>query len=374
MTEKWKKMKTAVYLRRSKGETGTTSDQLNELLPQITKLEKQGKIRKIDRTIQGRDIKKQRRGVEYFPKGDIYNEGDGFSGFSVKERPVFMELLDRLRKGQYDAVIAVSMDRFARNYGALSRYAYDLWGEQEPPKRLYGLAERLGLGELGYDGAIQEKVLSSLMDWGGLAKELEILKAEKKRTGTNIDKGYLLGSKPEFVGKVYRGKTSKGVRYRDAWEMIQNGENSNKIARAAGKYAKDGSPERSWVRTWKPRLLAYDELGVLNDWLDAYEAVDNYIKEFGQYPASSYKSQEVTNLLKHTAGYFAYPAGVLLVNPTTKEREFIVFPKPLDVGIERLASVTDPLELDDFEVEREEYDGRDLAKYQTQPRAGKGGK
>jgi len=369
----FKGKKMAVYLRRSKGESGTTSDQLEALESVITRLEKAG-MKKVNRGIVGKDITKQRQGVLFEGPGMIFNEGDGVSGFNVAERPVFMELLKRLREGQYDGVIAVSMDRYARNYGALSRYAYDLWGELKPAKIFYGDAENSALGLPGMEGVVQEKVLASLMEWGGLAKILEILKGEKKRTGTNIDRGYLLGSRPEWVGKVYKGKTAPFLDYRAVYQGIVDNVGANKLGRIARKFDTQGQPQTSFSRTWKPRLSAYADLGVIEDWLDNYDAVSQYILDFGAQPRTSFKSQEVTNLLKATAGYFAYPKGVLIQNVETGEKEFIVFPSPLSIGIERLANTKNSLELDDFIVERMPYDGRELNKYQTQPRAGEGKK
>ena len=358
----------AVYLRRSKGESGTTSDQLEQLDALITKYEKQG-MKKVNRGIVGRDITKERKGVLFEGPGMIFNEGDGFSGYNVAERPVFMELIKRLREGQYDGVIAVSMDRYARNYGALSRYAYDLWGEETPPRLFYGESEKMGLGEAGMRGVINEKVLASLMEWGGLAKTLEILKGEKKRTGSNVDKGYLLGSKPEWMGKVYKGKTGGSVDYRAVYEGILKGDSTVKLGRIAKKYDKQGQPLTSFARVWKPRLVGYARMGVLTTWLENYEAVTAYIKDYGAQPKSSYKSQEVSNLLKATAGYFAYPNGVVLKNVDTGEREFVIFPSPLSIGLDRLAATSNALDLEDFDVQRTAYDGRDLDFFQTQPRS-----
>ena len=364
--------KWAIYLRRSKGEKGSTKEQLEQILSMVKPLEKSKKMRQINRGIQGRDINKNRRGVEFFVDGDIWNEGDGFSGFNVDSRPVFMELLERVRKGQYDGVLAVSMDRFARSYGALSRYAYDLWGEMTPAKIFYGFAEKMGLGEPGQQGIINEKVLSSLMEWGGLAKQLEIQKAEQKRTGTSIDRGYLTGSTPEFRGKTYRGKTTKIVEYRKAFDAIKAKKSPAKVAFTARKFTNTGQGQASWTRTWKPRLLAFERLGVLEDWLDAFEAINQYILNLGGYPANAYKSTDVSRILKHSRGYFGYPAGVGVVNPQTKIIEFIEFPNPLEIGLDALASVEDPMTLEGWEVTRREIDEDELANLdlaQTQPRA-----
>jgi len=369
----FKGKKWAVYLRRSKGESGSTKEQLEQIMQFIEPLEKSKKMRKINRGVVGRDIDKKRKGVDLELKGDIYNEGDGFSGYNVAGRPVFMELLTRLRDGQYDGVLAVSMDRYARNYGALSRYAYDLWAEMAKPRVFYGFAEQRGLGQKGEAGILNEAVLSSLMNWGGIAKKLEIQKAETKRTGTGVDKGYLAGSTPEFLGKTYRGKTTKIVKYRDAANAALAGEGAYNIARAAGKYDKFGQPNSSWTRTWKPRFLNYAELGVLDDWLDAFEAINEYIKGLGGYPANAYKSKEVTRILKHTRGYFGYPAGLALVNPNDGTLEFVEFPNPLEIGLDKLADVDDPTTIPEFVVNRRILDDEELEKLnvvQTQPRAG----
>lgn len=270
---------------------------------------------------------------------------------------------------EYDAVVVVSIDRLARNYGALSRYAYDLWADQSV--LFYGFAEKLGLGDTGPMAITDEKVLASLMEWGGLAKSLEIAKAETKRKGTNVDKGYLLGSRPEWLGFTFRGNTSKGTPYRAAWEAIDMGKSNAAIARAAKKYAKDGSPQASWTRTWKPRLEQYQQLGVLEEWLTSVEAVNQFIRDMGGYPKNAFKSREVSNILRASAGYFAYPAGVLLQN-ADGIAEFVTFPSPLDIGLKDLAEADDASMLDDFMVLRDEYDGRPLLRVQTQPRAGEG--
>lgn len=356
-------------MRRSKGESGTTKDQLNEITPFIKSLQDKKLIKSFDFGVKGRSIDKTYRGVDLDRKGDIYNEGDGFSGFNVDERPVFMALLEKARNGEYDAILAVSMDRYARNYGALSKYAYDLFDLNREPKPivLYGVAEKKGLGMNEED----EVLIAALMGFGGLTKRIEIRKGEKKRKGTAVDRGYLLGARPEWVGKVYRGKTGGVVEYRKAWEAIQEGQGARAVGRAARKFEKDGQGSSSFTRTWKPRLQAYNDLGVLDDWLTNVEAVNDYILNYGDYPRSSFKSKEVSQLLSQTAGYFAYPAGVVLQveNDGVKKLEFITFPKPLDIGIDRLATVNAD-DMDDFIVIRSSEIPEDLNRYQTQPRSG----
>ena len=133
MRKEWKKKRFAIYLRRSKGEKGSTANQLEDLMPTIEALEAAGVLKKIDRNIVGKSIDKSYKfnKKEHLKlKGSIFNEGEGASGFSIADRPVFMELLERLKKGEFDGVIAAKMDRFARNYGAFSRYAYELFGDE----------------------------------------------------------------------------------------------------------------------------------------------------------------------------------------------------------------------------------------------------
>ena len=368
---KLSRLRLAVYLRRSKGESGTTADQLEEITPFLDQLESKRTAFKFNRNVGGRDITKQDRGVKLEGDFDIWNEGEGQSGYSVASRPVFMALLEALKEDRYDGVIAVSMDRFARNYGALSRYAYELFDlERQPqPKIFYGVIENIGLGMNEED----EVLISALMNFGGLAKRIDTRKGEKKRKGTNVDKGYLLGTKPEFIGKTYRGKTSPGVPYRIGWESIQAGKNASQIAKSVGKttYRQDrgiNEGDRGWTRTWKPKLTNFNELGVLDDWLDNVEAVNEYIQSLGPYPKVNFKSEEVSNLLRSTAGYFAYPAGVNLGGTN----DFIVFPNPLLIGIDRLASTKNALDLDDFEVKRTTLTDEEKAALnvvQTQPRS-----
>jgi len=368
--EVFKGKKVAVYLRRSKGESGTTKDQWEALEPEVDELIKKRIIKKFNKGVKGRDIDKKRMGIDMSIKGDIYNEGEGASGFNIAERRVFMGLVNDLRKGKYDAVLSLDFSRLARNYGALSRYAYDLWGEQSPAILFWGLTENMGLGQQGQQGTINEKVLASLMEWGGLAKTLEIQKGEKKRVSGNVERGYLLGSRPEWLGKTYRGKTSKGVKYRDAWQAIVEGKRTGAISRAAGKFSKDGSPDSGFVRNWKNRMIAYHEMGVLEGWIDAVEAVNQYIADLGGYPKVAIKTTAVKNILKATSGYFAYPGGVLLVDPESKMVEFVEFPYPLDIGLERLAETDDARTLDDFIVLRSEPDStKDYNPFQTQPRS-----
>ena len=133
MLEKGAKKRMAVYLRRSEGESWSTEEQLTRILEKLKKLEKDKAILPIDRNIVGRDITKKER----FNKerdlakiGDIYNEGEGASGFKFKDRPVLAELIKRLENNEYDGIIVESMNRVARDFSGLARFLLPLWREQ----------------------------------------------------------------------------------------------------------------------------------------------------------------------------------------------------------------------------------------------------
>lgn len=93
-----RKPRVALYLRRSAGEGGSTAEQLEQALAFIQPLEEAGLIAKMDKRIKGRDpTKKEWRGVDLDRPGDIYNEGEGASGFNPAVNRVLMHLLDEVR-------------------------------------------------------------------------------------------------------------------------------------------------------------------------------------------------------------------------------------------------------------------------------------
>ena len=144
----WKKKKVAVYIRRSKGESGDTKSQLNRIKKQIQKLVKDGKIKNVDFNIVGKDFDQKDRfnpARDLSKQGDVFNEGDGKSAFgNAKKRPVLNELLRRMREGQYDAVIAESLDRFSRDPLDFATVALDLWREED--KQFASLTESVAYG------------------------------------------------------------------------------------------------------------------------------------------------------------------------------------------------------------------------------------
>jgi hypothetical protein len=153
------------------------------------------------------------------------------------------------------------------------------------------------------------------------------------------------------------------------------GKSKSAIAKAAGKkiFRQDRGiteGDRSWTRTWIPKMIGFEELGVLEDWLSAIESVQEHIRSLGPKVKSTYETKEIKNLLKHTSGYFAYPAGVFIKGDKKNPPVFVEFPNPLDIGIDRLMAVSNPLDLDDFEVIREDKIPTELHVLQTQPRAG----
>ena len=78
-------------------------------------LEKAGKIQKVNFGIVGKDIDKEERfraSRDLQKVGDVFNDGEGASAFdSARTRPALNELLRRMKQGQYDAVLAETLDR-----------------------------------------------------------------------------------------------------------------------------------------------------------------------------------------------------------------------------------------------------------------------
>ena len=97
----------AVYVRRSLGEKGSTKNQLKRIDKGIDSLERATGL-KIDRRIVGKDIDKKKRfnaAKDLVKEGDIFNEGEGATGFKIDSRPVFNEMVRRLRAGAYDGIV-----------------------------------------------------------------------------------------------------------------------------------------------------------------------------------------------------------------------------------------------------------------------------
>ena len=371
----WKKKKVAVYLRRSEGESGSTQDQLDRILPKLKELEKEGKIAKLNTGIVGRDITKQQRfdrQRDLNLKGDIFNEGEGASGFKFADRPVLAELIKRTEAGEYDGILVESMNRVARDFAGLSRFLLPLWRDQG--KEILSLID----GQVLDKNRLNEAIINSQMTWGGISKLEEIAKAEEARTGTVIDTGYFKGSQPEWIGKTYRGVTYKFLDYRKAYELMKaaglnpkgNLANAADIAKIMGKTYNDRGSikgDNKWANIWFKKMRAYEEAGVLENWLNAYEGISRYIQNAGAYAKATYKTQPVKNIIRATTGFMAYPAGV---NPAGSN-EFVIFPDPMEFGLERIASTKNVLDLEDWMVIREPVADRALLPIQTQPRSRK---
>ena len=361
MIRDWDKKKVAIYLRRSEGESGSTSAQLERVLPLVEKVEKDGHVAKINRGIRGRGFDKK-RGTNFKGKGDIWNEGDARSAFGeIVNRPVLVELLKRLKKGEYEGVIFETMDRLTRDPPELGEAGVvDLYRRQG--KHFNSLTEPT----LGYEPEERqiEMITNIVLGAGGLSKVGEISKGEEGRLLAPVDRGYLLGGKPEFLGD--KSKTH-GLDYRKAWNLMQAygvnektglPNNTTEIAKAMKKT--DYSPARQkqiantkWVRSWFKKMQGWDELGVLDDWLNTVEAINQYVANLGASHRANFKKDEgVKRIISATSGFIGYPAGV---NPTQKgepTEEFITFPNPLTIGLENIAGVEDPTELESWEVKR----------------------
>lgn len=368
------KKKMAVYLRRSQGETGSTKDQLKRIEDDIAGLEKAGKVSKINRSIVGRDIDKDIRfnaERDLALKGDIYNEGEGASGFDAEGRVVLNELIRRVRDGQYDGILVESMDRVSRDWtDFVSTVPAPLWREEG--KVVYSLGD----GEYLSDDPTEEAVINTRMTWGGIAKKGEIKKA-KKALDTKIEKGFIQAKlKAEFEGS---GTKSAGADYRQLWDMMQAyGTDSRGRLRGAGDISKFFKKDRTWagrrfkmLSNWHEVTLP-DGRNALETWLDSVDKINLFIKEQPfQYTKSAFKSEPVQRVLKAFNGFINYPAGV---NPSpnypVSSRFFINFPVPMDFDFDEIAAVDDPRTISGFEVQSTaDFDVNELNENQLMIRA-----
>jgi len=326
LDKKYEGKKYALYLRRSQGETGDTKSQLERIQNKISKLEKSKKIKKMDRRIVGRDIDgkvKFKADRDLILEGDFFNEGNGQSGFKFEERPVFVELLRRVRAGEYDGILVETMNRVARDFAGLSHLALPLWREEG--KIIHDMTS----GQTLDDNRINEAIINTQMTWGGIGKQEEIKKGKSALKG-KIASGYLAGSTPEWIGA--KSSQGKGQDYRRLFALGEAAGLTDKgtladptnIGRIFGK-------DNKWASLWYGKMKNYEKLGVLDEWLDNIDMVNNFIVEGGgEYPRRFFNQKPVTNLLARTRGYFGYPAGVNLA----KTNEFVVFPNPAEMLME----------------------------------------
>lgn len=374
----WKKKKTAIYLRRSKGETGNTKAQFERIVAQLKKLEKEGKIAKLNMQVVGRDIegKKQfRSDRDLVLEGDIFNEGNGQSAFAnAQDRPVLNELLRRMREGEYEAVIAESLDRFSRDPLDFSPVALDLW--RDNAKVFWGLSDNIGYGD---GNPLSESIITSLLMWGGEGAKTAIDKS-LDALETKMNKGFISSRlKADLVGS---GTKNAGIDYRRFWKLAQAfGENAKGRLNSPSAVGREFKRDHTWASNTYEMFKQWDSFklpdgrSALEAWFDAVDALNQFILSLPySSPRYSFKSKEVTQLLKTANGFINYPAGV---NPSDKYKlgrsQFIQFPNPTDFDLEVLATTPDPRVIPNWSVTRVPVMGMDLMKYQTQFR-GAGGR
>ena len=341
----------AIYIRRSEGEKGSTKKQLERIKRDLDNLEEATGM-KIDRRIVGKDIDKKKRfdrkkmlvdlddegKVISRVDGDIFNEGEGASGFKIAERPVFVELIRRLREGEYDGIAVETFDRISRDYGGLSYFGLPLW--REDGKIFLGFN-----GTYLNDNLANEFLLGVTSSAASLTKPQETEKSKKGRADA-IDVGFIKAGRPEFIGS---GTKAAGLDYREAYRLMkQNGENNagnlmrpSDVAKAVGKTSKDGSGDNKWASAWYLKMKEYERLGVLESWLSAYEAFNAWIMEQGAYPTSVWNRKgftELDRIKKYTSGFFAYPAGIKV----EQTQEYVEFPNVSNLDLDVLGSLEDP--------------------------------
>ena len=331
--------KFAIYLRRSEGEKGTTKKQYERIKKEIAELER-ATGREIDVRIVGKDINKKKRfnaKTDLIKEGDIFNEGEGASGFKIESRPVFKELIKRVRAGDYDGIAMEGFDRVSRDIHGLSHFALPLW--REDGKILLGLTD----GNYLNDDRANEFLLGVTSNAASLTKAQEIEKSKKGRANA-IDLGFIKAGRPEFLGS---GTKSAGLDYREAWRLMQlQGEskrgslnNPGEVAKAMGKVTKSGKGENKWASEWYLKMSEYNRLGVLESWLSGIEAFNQYILDLEGYPSVKWNNDKgVARIKKATAGFFAYPAGIKV----EQSNEYVQFPNAGVLDLNLLAELEDP--------------------------------
>ena len=352
--------KFAVLLRRSEGESGSTKAQLDRIKSGIDALEKRTG-RKINRTIVGKDINKKRRfnaARDLAIEGDIYNEGDGASGFKTAERPVLAHLLKLVEEGKYDGVAMESFDRLSRDILGLAAFALPLWRQDG---KIF-----LGFNGDYLDSDRENEYLKTIVSAASsLSKIGEIDKSKEALFGDTVSRGFLKGSQPSFLGD---GSKIAGVDYRRAYDMMKvMGENpkTGKV-RNQGFIEAEFNASKNWADRWYQKMKQYEQLGVLEDWLTSVEEFNKFIDSFDARPSQVWKkNQQVLNAKKSAAGFFAYPAGVKI----EETQEFVKFPVPSKIGFEKLGQFQDPTQIAEFVVERNPYNNEPLQVVQTQPRS-----
>lgn len=351
-----KRLRASLLTRRSEGETGNTRNQLDRILGRVLELQDKGFIRKLNMNVVGKPMDgtryDSRRDLQ--KKGDIYNEGRATSGFSFDDRPVLDELLRRLKEGQYDIVLMESMDRLGRDYGIMARYALPLW--REDGIIFFSLDENIGLG---YNFPTNEAIINTTITWGGVAKIEEIGKS-KKAGFKKIERGYVARPAVAFAGD---GTKAQGTDYRQLYEVMkEQGETPQGTLRNPVAVGKMFGKDNKWASKYYLIMKNLETEGALDDWFNAIEAVNQFILShpLGERPGNAYKSPEVKRILTATSGYFNYPLGVILGTDWNgnEDSTFVKFPYPLDVGLDKIASVPTPVGLEGWNVEIvEDYDG-----------------
>jgi hypothetical protein len=353
--------KYAVYLRRSQGDTGDTKSQLERIKKKLAKLEKDKQIKPLDMGIVGRDIEGKNKFNEERDlalKGDIFNEGNGQSGFKFDERPVLVELIRRTRAGEYDGILVETMNRFARDFAGLSHLALPLWRKEG--KVIHSIEGGMTLDE----NRTGEAIINSQMTWGGIGKLEEIAKGKKALKG-KILKGYLSGSTPEWLGAKTSG--GRGIDYRRLYALGKAaGENEKGNMKDSTDIGRMFNKDHKWANLWYLKMKGFEEAGVLNAWLDNVDAVNQFIRvNGGEYPRRFMNTKRAKTLLDRTRGYFGYPAGVNLADTD----DFVTFPNPIKLGLDFIA---DAKEVPDDYVSARDLTTDEKSKLfqsQTQPRA-----
>lgn len=384
----WKgKKKAAVYIRRSKGESGDTKAQLERIKNQVKALAKDGKINPVNFDMVGRQFsypetatgKKGRfnPSIHLALKGDVFNEGDGQSAFgNAADRSVLNELLRRMRAGEYDLVLAESLDRFSRDPLDFATVALDLWRVDK--NIFWGLSDQRGYGT---QQPFNEAIITTQLMWGGETKKQEGKKSISALEA-KLDRGFITSRmKAEFIGS---GSKNAGLDYRRFWKIAQAyGDNKKGRLTSPSKVGEEFRRDHTWAsntyemfKQWNSITLKND-LTALEAWFNTIDAINEFILNLpSMQKVTNFKSEAAQNLMSNSNGFINYPAGF---SPSDKypqaSKEFIQFPYPLDFSFEELSMTKKPQDdIQGWEIMRTpitKLEKENLLKYQTQFRSKK---
>jgi site-specific DNA recombinase len=161
---------------------------------------------------------------------------------SYEHRPVLLELVERAKGGEYDALLVAKLDRLSRDYPTLAVLERRL--------QRYGV-EVVSAAEENGDGPIAEFIRGQLalvaqLERAMIAERVGAGKAKRKAQGRHVHGRIPFGYRSAGEGKLEPDSNAELVRriYTDA----KAGESPAKIARTLNREGIRSPQRRSWSR------------------------------------------------------------------------------------------------------------------------------